>query len=279
VITQAERRFIGEHAYVPEHVPEYVSAISGAEPHLVDDFVVYVGGGRLIFIGYPLERSFSTKSYEKSFRRALKRFEPEKVSLVGPDVPSSISKSASVSRDDYYRLEIENLRISQKVRNMLSRASKEIAVKKSRDFGEEHAALIDEFLMHHSVGEATRSIFERIAEYVRACGTATLFDARSSDGKLAAFDVAESGAKDYLFHLFNFSSSRGYVPGASDLLMKEMISEASAQGKRFMNMGLGIDPGVTFFKTKWGGRPFLSYVGCEYAVPREQTIRALFDKL
>lgn len=279
MITQAERRFIGEHAYVPEHVPEYVCAISGAEAYLVDEFVAYVDVGRLIFIGYPLERSFNAKAYEKSFHRALKRFAPEKVNLVGPDVPSSISKSASVSRDYYYRLEIENVRVSQKVRNMLSRASKETTVKKSRDFGEEHTALIDEFLMHHSVGEATHSIFARIAEYVRVCETATLFDARNSDGNLTAFDVAESGAKDYLFHLFNFSSSRCYVPGASDLLMKEMISEASAQGKRFMNMGLGIDPGVTFFKTKWGGRPFLPYIGCEYTVPHDKTIKTLLDKL
>ncbi len=279
MITQAERRFIGEHAYVPEHVPEYVCAISGAEPHLVDDFVAYVDVGRLILIGYPLEKSFNAKAYEKSFRRALMRFGPEKVNLVGPEVPSGISKSASISRDYYYRLEIENVKVSQKVRNMLSRASKEVTLVKSRDFGEEHTALIDEFLMHHSVGEATRFIFARIAEYVRASETATLFDARNSGGTLVAFDVAESGAKEYLFHLFNFSSIRCYVPGASDLLMREMIREASAQGKRFMNMGLGIDPGVTFFKTKWGGRPFLSYIGCEYTVPRDKTVQALLDKL
>ena len=61
--------------------------------------------------------------------------------------------------------------------------------------------------------------------------------------------------------------------------MREMIREASAQGKRFMNMGLGIDPGVTFFKTKWGGRPFLPYIGCEYTVPRDKTVQALLDKL
>jgi hypothetical protein len=279
VITQAERAFIWEHAYVPEHVPEYVCAISGTEPHLVDDFVSYVAVGRLIFIGYPLKRSFNAKTYEKSFRRALRRFAPEKVNLVGPDVPSNISRSASVTRDYYYRLEIENVRVSQKVRNMLSRASKEVTVVKSRDFGEEHAALIDEFLMHHSVGGATRSIFARIGEYVRRCETATLFDARNSGGTLVAFDVAESGTKEYLFHLFNFSSSRCYVPGASDLLMREMISEASAQGKRFMNMGLGIDPGVTFFKTKWGGRPFLPYTGCEYTPPSDKTIKTLLDKL
>ena len=279
MITEAERSYMYEHGYVPEHVPEYVSAISGAEPYLVDDFVVYVDVGRLIFIGYPLKGSFKVRVSEKSFRRALKQFGPERASLIGPHVPSNIVNTASVSRDHYYRLEFSGLRIPQKVRNMISRASREVIVAKSRNFGEEHRALIDDFLMRHSVPEATRSIFARISEYVRASETAILFEARDSDGRLVAFDVAESGAKEHFFYLFNFSSGVLYVPGASDLLMAEMIREASVRGKRFMNMGLGIDQGVTFFKTKWGGRPFLPCVGCEYTVSRKETVNALLDKL
>jgi len=279
VITQAERSYLYEHGYVPEHVPEYVSAISGAEPYLVDDFVAYAGAGRLIFIGYPIEGSFKARASERSLRRALQQFVPERVSLIGPHVPSSIVNTASVSRDHYYRLEFVGLRIPQKVRNMLSRASREIMVVKSRDFGQEHTALIEEFLTRHSVSEGTRSIFARIPEYVRASETATLIEARSAEGKLIAFDLTESGAKEHSFYLFNFSSGTSYVPGASDLLMGEMIREASVQGKRFMNMGLGIDAGITFFKTKWGGRPFLPYFGCEYTIPRGDMVKGLLDKL
>ncbi len=279
MISRAERAYLWENAYVPEHVPEYVSAISGAEPCLVDDFVAYVSADQLIFIGYPLSGRYTAKACEKAIRRALDRFGPERVSLIGPDVPSSIANGASLSRDYYYRLETERVRVSQKVRTMLRRASKEVSVVKSGNFDEEHADLIDEFLVNHEVSAATRSIFGCIAEYTRAGENGVLFDARNSSGKLVAFDVAEAGAKEHLFYLFNFSSRQSYIPGASDLLLSEMIKEASARGKRFLNMGLGINPGVTFFKTKWGGRPFLPYVWCEYTVPRAERVKALFDKL
>jgi hypothetical protein len=279
VITDAERSYIYDHGYVPEHLPGYVCVISGTEPHLVEDFVVYVGSGRLIFVGYPVAGSFNAKACEKAFRRALKRFQPERVNFIGPHVPSVIAGTGSVSRDQYYLLELESLKIPQKVRNMLTRASKEVTVVKSRNLEKEHTALIDEFLIHHSIDEATQSIFARISEYVLASETATLFEARDPTGSLIAFDVAESGAKEYLFYLFNFSSSTRYVPGASDLMMRAMIKEASVQGKRFINMGLGIDQGVTFFKTKWGARPFLPYIGCEYLLPQGNMVSALLDKL
>jgi hypothetical protein len=279
VITDADRSYIYQHGYVPEHLPGYVCVISGTEPHLVDDFVMYTGPGRLIFVGYPVTGSFNAKACEKAFGRALKRFQPERVNFIGPHVPSVIAAAGSVSRDQYYLLELEGLKIPQKVRNMLTRASKEVTVVRSRSFEKEHAALIDEFLLHHNVPEATQSIFACISRYVQASETATLFEARNKDGTLIAFDVVESGAKEYLFYLFNFSTSTQYVPGASDLLMREITREASAHGKRFINMGLGIDEGVTFFKTKWGARPFLPYMGCEYLVPQGSAVNALLGKL
>jgi hypothetical protein len=279
MITQAERAYILERAYVPEHVPAYVAPISKTEPHLIDDCVAYVGGGRLIFIGYPLERSFNTKIVEKSLGRALKRFRPKRINLIGPEVPSSIVNIVSASRDNYYLLDLELLRIPQKVRNMLSRASREIIVAESREFGDEHAAIVDEFFVRRRVEEATRFIFARIPEYVRSSETAKIFEARNTQGKLVAFDVAESGAKEHLFHLFNFSSRTCYIPGASDFLLNKMIGEASVQGKKSLNMGLGIDSGVIFFKTKWGACPTLPYVSCECIVQSTESVRTLLDKL
>ncbi len=279
MISQAERRFIWEHAYVPEHVPEYVSAISGAEAFLSDDFLQYISGADLVFIGYPLKGTSTTGTYEKPLRRAIKRHRPERVHVIGPDMPSRIPNGASASPDHYYRLELERLKISQKVRNMLARASKEISVTKGRNLGEEHTALIEEFISHHRLSQATRSIFSRVPAYVMASESAAVFQARDAEGRLVAFDVAESGARDYLFYLFNFSSGQHYVPGASDLLMKEMIGNAGAQAKKFVNMGLGIGKGITFFKTKWGARSFLPYVSYEYAIPHKEIVGTLLDKL
>ena len=54
MITPAKRAYIEEQAYVPEHLPSYVTAISGTEPFLFEEYLVYVGQDRLTFVGYPL---------------------------------------------------------------------------------------------------------------------------------------------------------------------------------------------------------------------------------
>ena len=67
------------------------------------------------------------------------------------------------------------------------------------------------------------------------------------------------GAADYAFYLFNFRSGKLNVPGASDLLIHEMVRLAQLKGKKAVNLGLGINSGVRRFKEKWGGTPFLEY--------------------
>jgi hypothetical protein len=59
--------------------------------------------------------------------------------------------------------------------------------------------------------------------------------------------------------LFNFRSKKPNIPGASDLLFKEMVNLAHAEGKKAINLGLGIHAGIRRFKEKWGGMPFLPY--------------------
>ena len=50
------------------------------------------------------------------------------------------------------------------------------------------------------------------------------------------------------------------VPGASDLLLRELVKVAHAARKKAVNLGLGINDGIRRFKEKWGGVPFLPYV-------------------
>ena len=56
-------------------------------------------------------------------------------------------------------------------------------------------------------------------------------------------------------------SSKRAAPGASDLLLHRIAEDARAEGKRFLNLGLGVNDGVRFFKEKWGGVPFARHVG------------------
>jgi len=279
MITAAQKDYIERHAYVPEHIPQYVTPISQTEPFLFGDFLVYFKKGHLILVGYPLKEPFEEKRMRTVLEEATKRFNPENVSIIGPSVPSSLNDCVHPPSDHYYRLELSSISISQKLRNMLKRAGRELSVAKKREFDEEHKEMIVEFLETHPLDEATRFIFQRIDHYLSSSETAWIFDARTERGELVAFDVAEFKPKDYALYMFNFGSDARYVPGASDLLLSKVIQQAKAEKKEYINLGLGINPGVTFFKKKWGGVPFLPHTSCLYRPSRKENLDNLLQKL
>jgi hypothetical protein len=127
--------------------------------------------------------------------------------------------------------------------------------------------------------EETKFILGRIKEYISYSNESWIFNVRNKSGNLIAFDIAEFGAKDYAFYMFNFRSSSHYIPGASDLLLFEIINMARAENKRYINLGLGINSGVRFFKKKWGGIPFLPYFYCIYKPSGQEQIERLLYKL
>ena len=279
MITAAQEDHIERHAYVPEHIPQYVTAVSQTEPFLFGDFLVYAKKGHLILIGYPLKEAFEEKRMERALEDAVKRLKPEVVSLTAPAIPSSVGDCVHSPHDHYYRLDLSSISISQKLRNMLKRAGGVLSVEQSNRFDEGHRKMIAEFLKTHPVDEATRFIFQRIDRYLSSSKTARIFDARTERGELVAFDVAEFRPMDYALYMFNFSSAPLYVPGASDLLLSEVIQQAKAEKKKYINLGLGINPGVTFFKEKWGGVAFLPYASCLYHPSRKEDLNNLLQKL
>lgn len=278
MITPAQNDYIRKQAYVPEHLPAYVTAISGAEPFLHDDFVFYVDRDRLTFIGYPLHEPFDETRLATALDEAAARFNPRLVSVIAAAVPASMLDSQPPAADCYYRLDLPALTYPTKVRNMLRRATREVEVIRSKDFRKEHRLLVDGFLRSRRLDQPTRAIFKRIPAYIKT-EAAWIFEARTHQGDLVAFDVAEFGAREYAFYMFNFRSQRQAVPGASDLLLSRVIEQARSEHKRYLNMGLGINPGVTFFKTKWGGLPFLPYTFCLHQQSRAGMWEDLFDSL
>ena len=279
MITGSQQTYIEEHAYVPEHIPHYVTAVTQADPFLFGDFLTYVKKDHLIFVGYPLKENCDERQMAKVLDDAIKRFKPRDVAVTGPVIPSSISESVRPPSDSYYRLDLSTVSIPPKVRNMLSRAGRELAVKKSRCFDEEHERMVDDFLKVQPVEEATRFIFKRIMGYISSSNTAWVFDARNEREELVAFDVAEFKPRHYVLYMFNFSSGGFYVPGASDLLLSEVIKQGKTERKKYVNLGLGINPGVTFFKKKWGGVAFLPYASCLYHPSTKKNLETLLQKL
>jgi len=275
MITPAEEDFIKNLAYVPEHLPGYGAAISGGETFLLENYTCYREEEFLIFIGYPLQDPFDETKMEKILAAAIERFTPARVALIAPSISRRDGERGD--SDAYYQLDLAILKIPSKVKNMVQRASQDLQVEKGREFKSEHRQLVADFLGSRRVSEGTHTIFQKIQEYLASVPTAWVLSARARDGGLAGFDIAEFGAKDYAFYMFNFRSSPNAAPGTSDLLLYELIQEAQQQGKRFVNLGLGVNAGVTFFKKKWGGRPFLNHEFVLFEPRRTSPFEALLQ--
>jgi hypothetical protein len=72
--------------------------------------------------------------------------------------------------------------------------------------------------------------------------------------------VGEFSSLHTAFFMFSFRDLRSAPPGGTDLLLSGLLDEAAHRGHRRMNLGLGINEGIRFFKGKWGPVSFLPYV-------------------
>jgi hypothetical protein len=279
MITALQQSYIEEYAYLPEHIVPYVTSISQAEPFLLEDFLVYTKKNHLIFVGYPLKEPSEEQRMKKVLDQAIRRFKPKEIALTAPSISSTITGKACSPSDHYYRLNLSPLSVPQKARNMIRRAMRDLRVQRVRSFDEDHLRVMSEFLTFHPVDEATRSIFKQVPEYISSVPTAWIFEARDQGEELVAFDVAEFGSKYYAMYMFNFRLKSQPISGASDLLFSEILNHARTEQKRYINLGLGINSGVTFFKTKWGGVPYLPYSFCRYSPSPQMGIEDLLQKL
>jgi hypothetical protein len=57
------------------------------------------------------------------------------------------------------------------------------------------------------------------------------------------------------------------------------MQQAIAEGKKYINLGLGINQGVSFFKEKWGGAVFLPHAFCLYHPPQKGLLEMLLQRL
>jgi hypothetical protein len=106
MLSESDRRFIYERAHVPEHLPDYVSSVTGAEAHLYGGHVLYVKDGTLVLVGYPLNQPFEKEKLGDLLELAVKEFHSKTVSLLAPAIPPWRKPSSEVTEDSYYRLEI-----------------------------------------------------------------------------------------------------------------------------------------------------------------------------
>lgn len=255
MLTRKEWEQVYDQAYLPEHLPHYVGSVTGGEPYLECGHLCFLKKGHLTFIGYPL----GTNGVEplEAYRSACRRFKPATVAFISSKILLPTNTYEPLGTDHYYRLDLPVTATPAEVAYMVRRAERELKVCLG-SFGREHRKLVKTFLSEHSLSPEQKHIYEHIGRYLKSTDTACLIEARRG-AALIAFTVLDTGSRAYAFYMFNFRSSKQPVPGASDLLFSEMIRRAQSEGKKSINLGLGIHPGIRRFKEKWGGKHFIPY--------------------
>ena len=255
MLTNDERQIIYQHAYLPEHLTEYVEAVSGANPFLIEQFLCFYRRRHLVFIGYPL--GDENADIQKAYAAACREFKPSTIALICSESWIPEEDHQKQPADMYYQLKLTQDEVTADAAYMVRRAAKELAFRKG-NFSKEHGKLVKAFMRSHDLTKEQRHIFRHIPDYLKRCPSAHLLEARKENA-LAAFSVVDTGAADYAFYMFNFRSAKVHVPGASDLLFHEMVKVAEDESKKAINLGLGVHAGIRRFKEKWGGVPFLAY--------------------
>lgn len=260
---EAEDYVLGK-AYVPEHIVSLMALISGAEPFLLEDYLGFVGDNWLILVGYPLETQFSRPRSEQIVRQAVNTYRPEILWFIGPDIPPwLLAHSRTRASDQYYRLDLAKARVQSSLRRVVRKAAEQLAVEQTQRFTPEHQTLVNEFKQRQPLPPMVEALYSAMPAYVGRSKTAFLLNARDRHGSLTAFYVVEPAASTFDTYVLGCYSKTNYVPHASDLLFWEMVNHARNRGKPFINLGLGVNPGIRRFKQKWGGIPFLAYEFCE----------------
>lgn len=264
MLTSQEENYIIEKAYIPEHLIGLMAGVSGGEPFLLEDCLCLLRDEWVIVVGYPLGHDFVTEEFETLKDKVIEIFQPRTLSLMAPELSESLIDAAHErERDQYYVLELGNVIPGSGLRRMLRKAQALLRLERSREILKEHNGLINEFISRVQPPPRVEKLLFRMEDYVRHSSHAVVLNAWDGKNCLAAFYIVDLEGKDFASYVIGCHSKKNYVPGASDLLLAEMIRLSKEQGKHYVHLGLGVNDGIRRFKRKWGGIPALQYEMCE----------------
>jgi hypothetical protein len=283
MISPSDEEHILARAYIPEHIVSLMALLSKGEPFLIEDHLIFTKDNWLILVGYPLDGMFSQERCEKMIKQVLERFRPESLRFIGPETPPFLIDSCIERQTDrYYRLDMEQTRVKNSLQRVAEKASQHLNLERTHALSKAHESLISELVKRERLRPRVKELYLAMPDYVSRSSSACVLNAWNKEGRLSAFTILELGAKKFTTYLIGTHSKKNYVPHASDLLFLEMIKLTREQGKKEIQLGLGVNDGIRRFKEKWGGVPFLNYEECEYCPEGMKTIsmiRTLEGKL
>ena len=262
-------RGLSAQALVPEQLAAYVQSVSQNHLKNCEGFALWSSGEDAILVGYPADGEKSDEAVfrdrlNKAVASALRLPDLRRITILAPCRPEHAPASATVVDGDSWWFMDLPFTPGQKLRNMLRRANRDIAITQE-SWNSEHAALVDTYLKTRTLHPGTRQIFSRLGNYLQDAHDTVLFAARTADGSLTALSVGDYSALRTAFYMFAFRRPDS-PPGTSDALLDALIREAVQRGHSQLNLGLGINDGIGFFKKKWNARPAMPYVETSWAI-------------
>lgn len=252
----------GCQAVIPDQLTHYVEAV-GMPCVDPGPCPLYMLDGAGVLAAYPPADPASSELVDAEVARALQCPDLKQLTVLAAVRPAAAPEHAVTHRDRYWQLELPAAP-SSKTRNMLARGAREAEV--TGAFGKSawtaaHAELVEDFCRRkgNALDSATVYLYQRIESYLAANADVRLFSAYLPEGRLTACAVADYSAISRAFYMFAFRAADS-PPGVADLLLAHIAEEAGRRGYASLNLGLGINSGVEFFKKKWNARPYLPYV-------------------
>ena len=265
MITPGQEKWILDKAYVPEHIVSLMTIISKGQPFMSKGYLYYVGDTWGILVGYPLDSKFSPDTFSMVFRDVISGYPRLSWSIIAPQLPAELlSSSMDKQSDTYFTLSFEDFDSKETLRRTAEKATSRLMIEVTRVMTPEHEAISKEFMEREDPGNLIREFYHAMPDYILHSETALVLNARDFNGSLSAFYVLDFAAQDFATYVVGCYSKEHYVPHSSDLLFYEMVNMARESGKGYVNLGLGVNPGIRRFKEKWGGKPTIPYEFCRY---------------
>lgn len=262
-------------ARTPDQLLSYVSAVSGLKSIPCGPYVLHHGDGYGVLVAYsPDASNIEDDVLEKTLADLLAKSELRHITVIASRSPANAPEWANIKKDNYWFLDLPVKNPRQKLRNMLKRAKMTVEICQSggkNSWTNDHARLVSILCERKKAGidEGTEYIFGQLANYLEKAPDARLFSAYEKNA-LVGCALGDFSALGTAFYMFAFRSPLA-PPGTADALLEAIINEATERGHGRINLGLGIDPGVEFFKQKWGARPALPCIETSWETRKKKT--------
>lgn len=272
-------------ASIPEHSPLFMQIMSGGEALLIDDFLFLTGSGMpgssradwLMAVGYRLglapgdDLDANARDFSAALDKALDASGAEHCFAMAPLLPAAMRQSAlSLEEDIFYALPADTP-VPGRLRNILETLPLRVVV--GREFTPGHRRLWAEFMGRTALKPNVRELYARTEAVLKASqnlpgADLRLFDALDAEGRVTASLLLDFAPERFVSYVIGAHSRSHYAPHATDLLFKVMLEAARAEGREEIQLGLGVNEGITRFKRKWGGVPALPYAMGEWHFSR-----------